>query len=124
MAALPPTSLGLSRERRIKQARDFSRAKLRGKRVASGCLVANWLPLASGSASRLGVITSRRLGGAVTRVRARRLLREAFRLHQLELSQPLDLVLVARASIVGKAFSGVEKDFLSALRQAKLLKEA
>ena len=124
MAAVSSGSLGFSRERRIKQARDFSRAKLRGKRVVSGCLVANWLPLTAGASSRLGVITSRRLGGAVARVRARRLLREAFRLHQLELTQPLDLVLVARSSIVGKAFSGVEKDFLTALRQAKLLKEA
>ena len=57
------------------------------------------------------------------RVRARRLLREVFRLHQLELTQPLDLVLVARPSIVGKRFAEVEHDFLAALRQGKLLKE-
>ena len=57
-------------------------------------------------------------------MRARRLLREAFRLHQLELAQPLDLVLVARPSIVGKKFSVVEKDFLAALHQGQLLKQA
>jgi ribonuclease P protein component len=121
---VPTGSLALPRSRRIKQGRDFARAKLQGQRVARGCLVANWLPLPHGAESRLGVVTGRKLGGAVVRVRARRLLREAFRLHQCELNQPLDLVLVARPSIVGKGFSQVETDFLAALRQGKLLKTA
>jgi ribonuclease P protein component len=122
MGASP--SLGLPRERRIKQGRDFARAKTQGKRVSSGCLIANWLTLPAGSPTRLGVITARKVGGAVARTRARRLLREAFRLHQLELAQPVDLVLVAQPSIAGKAFLEVERDFLSALRRAGLLKEA
>ena len=124
MDTLPTGSLGLPRSRRIKQGRDFARAKLQGRRVQSGCLIANWLNLPAGSPTRLGVITSRKLGGAVVRVRARRLLREAFRRHQLQLVQPVDLILVARSSIVGKKFSGVEWDFLAALRQGRLLKEA
>ena len=98
------------------------RAKLQGQRLTRGCLVANWFSLPPGAASRIGVVTSRKLGGAVVRVRARRLLREVFRRHQLELNEPLDLVLVARRSIVGKGFSEVETDFLTALRQGKLLK--
>ena len=122
MGASP--SLGLPRERRIKQGRDFARAKTQGKRVSSGCLIANWLTLPAGSPTRLGVITARKVGGAVARTRARRLLREAFRLHQLELTQPVDLVLVAQPSIAGKAFLDVERDFLSALRRARLVKEA
>ena len=122
MGASP--SLGLPRARRIKQGRDFARAKTQGKRVSSGCLIANWLTLPAGSPTRLGVITARKVGGAVARTRARRLLREAFRLHQLELTQPVDLVLVAQPSIAGKAFVEVERDFLGALRRARLLKEA
>jgi ribonuclease P protein component len=70
------------------------------------------------------VITARKVGGAVARTRARRLLREAFRLHQLELAQPVDLVLVAQPSIAGKGFVEVERDYLAALRRARLLKEA
>jgi ribonuclease P protein component len=123
MLAMPSALLSFPRARRIKHGRDFARAKLEGKRAVSGCLVANWLALPPGSSSRLGVITGRKLGGAVVRVRARRLLREAFRLHQLELAQPVELVLVARSSIVGKRFASVEKDFLAALRQGRLLKE-
>jgi ribonuclease P protein component len=115
--------LGLPRSRRIKQGRDFHRAKAQGKRVANGCLAINWLPLPAGSQTRLGVITGRKMGNAVKRARARRLLREAFRLNQLRLAQPLDLVLVARASIVGKSFAEVESDYLAGLRRARLLTE-
>jgi len=117
-AAGPP--LQLRREQRIRQGRDFLRAKTSGQRLAVGCLALNWMETAN---TRLGVITSRKIGSAVVRTRARRLLREAFRLHQHEIARPADLVLVARLSIVGKNFADVERDYLTALRRAKLLKE-
>ena len=113
--------LGLGREQRIKQGRDFLRIKTEGKRFASGCLIANWAS-ALEARSRLGVITGRKIGNAVARSRARRLLREAFRLHQRELSAPVDMVLIARASIVGKHFQEVERDLLEAFRKGRLLK--
>ena len=113
--------LGLPRERRIKQGRDFLRIKTEGQRFACGCLIANWASAAG--ASRLGVITGRKIGNAVVRTRARRLLREAFRLHQLDLVRPIDLVLVARPSIVDKAFESVERDLLEAFRRGRILKE-
>jgi ribonuclease P protein component len=56
------------------------------------------------------------------RSRARRLLRESFRQHQNELKHPVELVLVARPSIAGRAFAAVEKDFLTVLDRANLLK--
>jgi hypothetical protein len=43
-------------------------------------------------------------------------------LHQHELAGSVDLVLVARSSIVGKPLAAVEKDFLTTLRKAGLLK--
>lgn len=116
--------LGFGRAMRIKHGRDFVRVRAQGGRLVQGCLVANWLPLPAGSATRLGVVAGSKIGGAVIRARAKRLMRESFRLHQLELAQPLDLVLVARASIVGKDFAVVERDFLAVLRRAGLLKSA
>jgi ribonuclease P protein component len=121
MAATP--SLQFPRRRRIKQRRDFARARLQGRRLASGCLIFNWVGLESGSLTRVGVITSKKIGGAVDRNRARRLLRESFRLHQHEIAQPVDLVLVARQSITQLDFSGVERDFLHALQRAGLKKQ-
>lgn len=49
-------------------------------------------------------------------------MREAFRLHQNELAQPVNLILVARQSILGKKLADVERDFLWVLQQTKLLK--
>ncbi len=121
MAVRSSVSRALPRSRRLKQRRDFARVKARGKRVVSGCLIANWVALDEGATSRVGVVTGRRVGGALVRSRARRLLRESFRIHQPQLRQALDLVLVARPSIVGKRFSDVEADYLAALRQAGLL---
>ena len=122
MAAQTPLRLRFARAARIKQGRDFARMRQAGERMVVGCLIANWQRLPVGSGSRLGVITAGRIGGAVVRNRARRLLRESFRVHQHDLAAPVDLVLVARPSIVGKRYVDVEKDFLTTLRRARLLK--
>ena len=95
---------------------------MRGERLALGCLIANWNQLPEGTTPKLGVVTSKKIGGAVERSRARRLLRESFRRHQHEFARPVELVLVARNSIAGKNFAAVEKDFLAALRRANLVK--
>jgi ribonuclease P protein component len=124
MAAPAPQRLRFGRSARLKQSRDFGRLRRGGERLANGCLIANWQRLPAEAPSRLGVITSGRIGGAVMRSRARRLLREAFRLHQRDLAAPVDLVLVARASIAGRRFSEVERDFLTALRKGRLLNQA
>jgi len=60
----------------------------------------------------------------VVRNRARRLMRETFRLNQDRLKAPADMVLVARASIAGKSRQEVERDYFTILRRAGLLKES
>jgi len=122
MRAEPPNCQRLGRASRLAQSRDFARVRQQGERLAQGCLIANWNKLPDGTSPKLGVVTSKKIGGAVERSRARRLLRETFRQHQHELAQPVELVLVARNSIAGKKLADVEKDFLAALNRAGLLK--
>lgn len=122
MSAAQPARLGLGRRARIKQGRDFLRVRQAGERAVKGCLIANWLRLPLEARSRLGVVVSKKVGNSVVRSRVKRLLRESYRQHQHELTQPLDLVLVARPSIAGKDFVSVERDLIATLRQAGLLK--
>jgi ribonuclease P protein component len=114
---------GFGREKRVRWSAEFARIKIEGRRLAKGCLVGNWVERGgrAGEELRLGVVTPKSVGSAVERTRARRLLRESFRLHQGELKRPLTLVLVARRSIVGKVFSDVEMDYLNFVRQAGLV---
>ena len=106
---------------RIQSTADFRVNRECGSRLAKGCMLANWNILPPGTTPRVGVVTSRRIGKAHIRNLARRLMRECFRLHQHELLQPVDLVLVARRSIVGRNFHSVERHFLVLLKKAKLL---
>lgn len=122
MSASPSTRLTLGAGQRLKQTRDFARLKAQGRRLARGCVLLNWAELSPAGRSRLGVVAAKRIGNSVVRSRAKRLLRQAFRLHQHELRAPSEIVLVARDSIAGKAFADVERDYLAALRVAGLLK--
>lgn len=122
MANPAPVRLRLRPAMRLRQKHEFTDLRQAGRRLVRGCLAANWKTLPPGSLPRLGVITGRKLGKAHVRSRARRLLRETFRLHQHEFEQPVAMVLVARSSILGRKRADVERDFLAILREASLLK--
>ncbi len=111
---------GFGRAQRLCGSREFTRLKKDGERRACGGLLLNWHRSGVGSEVRLGLVTSRRVGGSVVRSRVRRLIREAFRLNQHEISGPVRLVLVARPSIVGKTLPMVERDLRRCLREAGL----
>lgn len=80
---------------RVRHGGDYRRADARRSTVADGQMVIfghpNGLPY-----PRLGISASRRLGGAVTRNRWKRLLREAFRLRRSELPEGIDLIVIPR----------------------------
>jgi ribonuclease P protein component len=68
--------------------------------------------------SRLGLAVGRRVGGAVTRNRARRLLREGFR--RLRREHPgWDIVVVARPGLVGSRLGEVELELRRQLSAAR-----
>jgi ribonuclease P protein component len=106
---------------RLTQGADFARVREQGTtyphRLLSLTVAANHLP-----DNRYGFITSKRLGNAVTRNRARRLLREAVRQLHPQLNSGFDVVIVARRDIVGQHFLSVSRTVYELVRQAGLLR--
>jgi len=74
--------------------------------------------------ARVGVTASRRLGGAVQRNRARRLLREAARLCYPHICPGWDLVLIARPALSEARMPQVSWALESLLQRARLWQEA
>ena len=65
---------------------------------------------------RYGVTASRRIGGAVTRARSKRRLRELYRLHRHHSGiENIDIVANARVGCAGARWSELEEDFLRCL---------
>ncbi len=116
----PPALLkprGLPPRQRVRKRRDFERAYEEGKKVVTPefALFArpNGLPH-----SRLGITTTRQLGKAVTRNRARRLVREAYRTHRQEIPTGLDLVFVVRSPLLGHKPAELGPILVSAAQEA------
>jgi len=111
----------LRRSQRVTQSAAFREAFDQNRRFVGRHMVM-WLRTGNGAALRLGVVTSRKVGNAVYRARARRRLREAYRRHRHRLAGPYDIILVARRTIVGAAWPQVEEDLLAVAARARILK--
>ena len=70
--------------------------------------------------SRIGIVASRKVGKAVARNRARRLLREAARHLYTNINSGWDIVLVARSKLIEAKTPEMEDALLHLLHRAKL----
>ena len=61
--------------------------------------------------SRLGLTVSRKVGGAVSRNRAKRLLRDVFRRYRGELVVAMDVVVNARSALLARHMTQLEREF-------------
>lgn len=87
---------GLPRAQRIRKRPEFLRIQDSPARVSTRHLLLLLGLRADEGPPRLGVVASRKVGDAVARNRAKRLVRESFRLQQAALPRGLDLVIVVR----------------------------
>ena len=73
--------------------------------------------------NRVGVTVSKKLGHAVVRNRARRRLREVYRLHEERFQPGWDIVVVARGKTISAPFGQLVEAYLSLAKKAGILAE-
>ena len=117
---IPLKPQGLPPEHRVRKRRDFEKAYAEGDKVVMPEF-ALFARVNGMDHSRLGITTTRKLGNAVTRNRARRLVREAYRTHRQQLPVGLDLVFVVRAPLLQRVPGELGRILVRATR--KLPKE-
>ena len=99
---------------RIRKRSEYQVIYDKGQRIPSGSFVLFVLRNAL-DRPRLGITATRRIGGAVQRNRAKRLVREIFRRHRSEFDN-VDIVVNARASLPGAEYRRLEAELMSRLR--------
>jgi ribonuclease P protein component len=108
--------------RRLQLSGDFARVRTEGRTVRGALLVLGVLPIAEQAAFRVGLVTSKRVGGAVMRNRVRRRLREIVRRHQHALGSGLWLVVIARPAAASASSAALEDEWLRLLKRASILR--
>jgi len=105
---------------RVKRASSFQEAYRQGNQTVGRILVL-WLRSGEDACGRVGVVASRKVGNSVARSRAKRRMREYFRLHRHGLKDNVDYILVARRSILNAAQTDLEADAMSVFSRARTL---
>ena len=89
---------------------------------ANGMLVLYARPSRLGQ-NRVGITTGKKLGHAVVRNRARRRLREVYRLNEALFKPGFDIVVVARHRCISGDFQKLTNAYLSLAEKAGILKK-
>ncbi|MFQ6058476.1 MAG: ribonuclease P protein component, partial [Anaerolineae bacterium] len=111
----------MKKKYRLTSNEDFQRVRRQGRSWAHPLLVLCALPN-DREHSRFGFAVGKRVGKAVARNRAKRLLREATRLRQARIVPGWDLVFIARQPIRQADFRQVDQAVEGLLRRASLLR--
>ncbi len=116
----------LTRRQTMKRASEFAMVRAEGSSNSGRFLVLSTCPLPSGAdaESRFGIITTKRVGHAVTRNLLRRRMREILRAHGAPLAKGLYVVLIVRNRAAWADYAALEKDFLKlAARHERALRQ-
>ncbi|MDO4315063.1 MAG: ribonuclease P protein component [Oscillospiraceae bacterium] len=106
----------------LKENHEFRRLYRKGASAVGGGMVVYCRKNGLGH-SRLGITASVKLGHAVVRNRARRRLREVYRLNADKLRTGYDIILVARSRTASMPWMDLNETFLRLCRKLGLLRE-
>ncbi|MFZ4768172.1 MAG: ribonuclease P protein component [Roseimicrobium sp.] len=106
-------------ERRLRAASEFSRVRAHGTSYPAKFVVVNVLEMEPEVPWRVGLITSKKVGGAVQRNLVRRRLREIVR--AADIRDGLWIVTVARWRAAEATFAELREDWLRVAKRARIL---
>ncbi len=102
----------------LRKRTDFSAIYNKGKSLGERYIVLfyrkNDLPY-----SRTAFLASKKVGNAVERNRARRLMKESVRTTQVELPEGYDYIFIARNTIINRKCADVKKSIEAAIKKVK-----
>lgn len=104
-----------SKDHRVRRRGQFQRVFDLSLRTKGRYLTILVAPNDIGTA-RLGIVASRKLGDAVRRNRAKRLIREVFRRSEPQ-KRGMDVVVIPRRELFDAAFTDFEADFRNVLKR-------
>jgi ribonuclease P protein component len=105
------------KSRRVRRRGEFQRVFDLSIRVKGRYFIVLVAPNEAGT-TRLGIVASRKLGNAVQRNRAKRLIRQIFRQTRgLPAAPPVDVVVIPRRELFDAAYSSLESDFRGTLKR-------
>jgi ribonuclease P protein component len=114
-------SFSFSKAHRLTRASEYQRVKREGLVRRGKLLTLSAIAVENSGLSRVGFITSRRVGSAVIRNRVRRRLREIVRRHQHDLRQDSWIVLIAKRDAANASYHALEDEWLRLARRASIL---
>lgn len=111
----------LKKIQRVKAALLFQKIYKSGRSVVDSYGVFYILP-STDNQGKIGMAVGKRIGNAVIRNRVKRFMRETYRTHQGELSQPAYIIWVARQRLASADLPTFERVFNRLAAKAGLLK--
>ena len=106
----------------LRKNSEFSAVYNKGKSVGDRYVVLfyrlNGLPY-----NRTGFLASKKVGNSVERNRARRLMKENYRIWKGEIKEGYDMIFIARSTINGQKAFDVGKSMKRALHKAKMFQK-
>jgi ribonuclease P protein component len=98
------------KSRRVRRRGEFQKVFERGLRL-QGRFMTVLTAAAPGTVCRLGIVASKKLGGAVVRNKAKRLIREVFRNNPPPIQPAADILVIPRRELLTARYSEIEDDF-------------
>ncbi|HZK42851.1 MAG TPA: ribonuclease P protein component [Syntrophomonadaceae bacterium] len=109
----------LAKDNRISKTTDYNNIYKNGKKIPGKYIITYILNNDLGH-NRYGIVTSKKIGNAVIRNKAKRRLRSIIRLNMKKIKPSHDIVIIGRYKIRGIKFALLSKDFITVMRKSGL----